>query len=54
MARALELLRNGKDINYDGVAGSQDFDPNGDVMNTIEIWKIEDGEIKSTGRFELP
>ena len=54
LARALDLLRNGKDINYDGVAGSQDFDPNGDVMNTIEIWKIEDGEIKSTGRFELP
>ena len=54
LQRALELLRDGKDIDYEGVAGSQDFDANGDVLNTIEIWKIENGEIRSTGRFELP
>ena len=52
--RALELIRDGKDINYEGAAGSQDFDENGDVLSTIEIWKIENGEIVSTGRFELP
>ena len=54
LARALELLRDNKDIDYEGVAGSQEFDANGDVLNTIEIWKIENGQIKSTGRFELP
>ena len=52
--RALELIRDGKDINYEGAGGSQDFDANGDVFTTIEIWKIENGAIVSTGRFELP
>jgi len=54
IARALELIQDGKDINYEGAGGSQDFDENGDVISTIEIWKIENGEIVSTGRFELP
>ena len=52
--RALELIADGADINYEGAAGAVDFDENGDVLGTIEIWKIEGGEIKSTGRFELP
>jgi len=52
--RALELIEDGEDINYEGAGGSQDFDANGDVSSTIEIWKIENGEIVSTGRFELP
>lgn len=51
--RALELIRQGKDINYEGAGGSQDFDTNGDVISTIEIWKIEGGAIVSI-RFELP
>ena len=54
VARALELIRDGQDVNYRGAAGEIDFDANGDVLGTIEIWKIEGGEIKSTGRFELP
>ena len=52
--RALELIQDGEDINYEGAGGSQDFDANGDVLSTIEIWKIENGEIVSTGRYELP
>ena len=53
-AKALDLIRRGEDIDYEGVAGSQNFDMNGDVLNTIEIWKIENGAITSTGRFETP
>jgi ABC-type branched-subunit amino acid transport system substrate-binding protein len=52
--RALELIADGEDINYEGAGGSQDFDDNGDVFSTIEIWKITGGEIISTGRYELP
>ena len=48
------LIAEGKDINYEGAAGTVDFDENGDVTGYIEIWKVEGGEIKSTGRFELP
>lgn len=53
-AKAFDLIRRGEDIDYEGVAGSQNFDMNGDVLNTIEIWKIEGGAITSTGRFETP
>ena len=52
--KALMLIDEGKDINYEGAAGAVDFDENGDVTGYIEIWKVEGGEIKSTGRFELP
>jgi ABC-type branched-subunit amino acid transport system substrate-binding protein len=54
IARALSLIAEGKDINYEGAGGIVDFDENGDVFGTIEIWTISGGEIKSTGRFELP
>ncbi|MDP6783254.1 MAG: amino acid ABC transporter substrate-binding protein, partial [Dehalococcoidia bacterium] len=54
LTRALQLIREGRDINYVGAAGAQDFDENGDVISTIEIWKVEGGEVVSTGRFELP
>ena len=51
--KALMLIDEGKDINYEGTAGTVDFDENGDVTGYIEIWKVEGGEIKSIG-FELP
>lgn len=54
IARALALIAEGKDVNYEGASGPVDFDENGDVTGPIEIWKVEGGEIRSTGRFELP
>ncbi|MBO83713.1 MAG: amino acid ABC transporter substrate-binding protein, partial [Actinobacteria bacterium] len=54
LTRAFELIADGKDINYEGAGGSQDFDSNGDVASTIEIWQVKGGEIASTGRYELP
>ena len=48
VARALELIAAGVDINYEGAAGSVDLDENGDVISGhIEIWKIEGGQIVS-------
>jgi branched-chain amino acid transport system substrate-binding protein len=54
LSRALELVGDGQDVDYEGVAGSQNIDENGDVSNTIEIWKIEGGKVVSTGQFESP
>ena len=54
LARALELISQGQDIDYVGAAGDQDFDDNGDVQNTIEVWKIEGGQVTSTGIFASP
>jgi ABC-type branched-subunit amino acid transport system substrate-binding protein len=44
-AKAVKLLADGKDINYEGASGPVDFDENGDVSGTFALWKIEGGEI---------
>ena len=54
LPRALELISQGQDVDYVGAAGEQEFDDNGDVLNTIEIWKLEGGTITSTGIFARP
>jgi len=43
--KAFELLDKGKDINYEGAAGSVNFDKNGDVITPIEVWKYHKGKI---------
>lgn len=43
--KAFDLLKDGKDINFEGAAGSVDFDENGDVVTPIEVWKYENGKI---------
>jgi ABC-type branched-subunit amino acid transport system substrate-binding protein len=45
LKKALELLQDKKKINYEGAAGSCDFDENGDVVTPIEVWKFADGKI---------
>ena len=51
--KAFELLEQGKQINYEGAAGSVDFDKNGDVFTPIEIWEYTGGTIE-TIRMENP
>jgi ABC-type branched-subunit amino acid transport system substrate-binding protein len=44
--KAFDLLKEGKPINYEGAAGSVDFDKNGDVITPIEVWRYNSkGEI---------
>lgn len=44
--KALELIAEGKAINYEGASGFNGWDENGDVPSGyIEIWKYEGGEI---------
>ena len=45
LKRAFELLAQGEAINYEGAAGTIDFDEYGDTVTPILIWKIEGGEI---------
>jgi branched-chain amino acid transport system substrate-binding protein len=42
---AIQLLDKKQKINYEGAAGSVDFDENGDVVTPIEVWKFHDGKI---------
>ncbi|MFP3921436.1 MAG: ABC transporter substrate-binding protein [Dichotomicrobium sp.] len=50
--KAVKLLADGEDINYEGAAGSVDFDEKGDVPGTIGHWEIQDGEIVDVGILE--
>jgi ABC-type branched-subunit amino acid transport system substrate-binding protein len=43
--RAVGFLNQGKKINYEGAAGSVDFDKHGDVVTPIEVWKYSKGNI---------
>jgi len=43
--RAFALLDQGKAIDYEGAAGSIDFDEHGDTITPILIWKIENRAI---------
>jgi branched-chain amino acid transport system substrate-binding protein len=43
--KALKLLSEGRDIDYEGAAGSIDFDQYGDTVTPILVWKIENGTI---------
>ena len=54
LAKALALLAEGKEINYEGAAGNQDINDAGDVFGTIEVWQVSGGKIVSTGRYLTP
>ncbi len=43
--KAFGLLKAGKAINYEGAAGSVDFDQHGDVVTPIEIWEYRGGKL---------
>lgn len=47
LARALQLIRDGQDVNYQGVSGPVDLDENGDVVGAMEVWRIVGGQIVS-------
>ena len=53
--KAFDLLKEGKEINYEGAAGSVDFDANGDVITPIEVWKYKGGGMITTRlEYEVP
>ncbi|MEM8827870.1 MAG: ABC transporter substrate-binding protein [Cyanobacteria bacterium P01_G01_bin.19] len=44
--QALELIRNGEDINFQGASGNVDIDENGDVVGSYDVWQVgEDGTL---------
>ncbi len=46
-AKAFDLLKENKQINYEGAAGAVDFDENGDVVTPIEVFKYTKGTIET-------
>lgn len=46
LKKAFDLLKEGKEINYQGVSGPIVLDDNGDIsVGAIEIWVIKDGKV---------
>ena len=44
--KAMELVRNGEDIDYQGASGNVDIDQNGDVVGSYDVWQVgEDGSL---------
>lgn len=43
--KAFTLIDEGISINYEGAAGTVDYDANGDVVTPIDIWKYSSGSI---------
>ncbi len=44
-AKAISLLKEGKEINYQGVSGDIDFNATGGVTSKIQIWQVKDCQI---------
>jgi neutral amino acid transport system substrate-binding protein len=46
VCEGLKLLREGKDINYQGASGNVDIDQNGDVIGVYDVWQVtNDGKL---------
>ncbi|ATS17789.1 amino acid ABC transporter substrate-binding protein [Parathermosynechococcus lividus PCC 6715] len=51
VCKALALLREGKEINYQGASGNVDIDENGDVVGVYDIWQVtKDGKLEVIGK----
>ncbi len=48
-AKALDLLKAGKPIRYEGVIGPVSFDQYGDITGPFRLWKITDGKVTTVG-----
>lgn len=48
-AKAIDLIKAGKPIRYEGVIGDVQFDQYGDITGPFRLWKITDGKVTTVG-----
>lgn len=53
LKKAFDLLKSGKEINYQGASGVFDFDEYGSTFTAIEIWKIEGEAFKTVKKSDF-
>ncbi|MBF2001734.1 MAG: ABC transporter substrate-binding protein [Synechococcales cyanobacterium M58_A2018_015] len=54
VCQALALVRDGTDINYQGASGSVDFNAQGDVVGSYDVWTITDaGKLEVQSKIEI-
>lgn len=51
--KAVELIAQGTEINYEGASGTHEFDENGDVPGVVVEMTVEDGRFVSKGFVDL-
>ncbi len=49
-AKALQMIKDGKAIKYEGVIGPVAFDDVGDISGPFRLWQIKGGEVETTGQ----
>ena len=49
-AKALQLIKDGKPIKYEGVIGPVQFDQYGDITGPFRLWKITGGQVTTVGQ----
>ncbi len=49
-AKAIQLIKDGKPIKYEGVIGPITFDQYGDITGPFRLWKISDGKVETVGQ----
>ena len=49
-AKALQLIKDGKAIKYEGVIGPITFDQYGDITGPFRLWKITDGKVTTVSQ----
>ena len=54
ICQALELVRQGKDVNYQGASGTLELDAQGDVVGSYDVWTIQDnGNLAVKGQISV-
>jgi branched-chain amino acid transport system substrate-binding protein len=48
--KALQLIKDGKPVRYEGVIGPVSFDQYGDITGPFRLWRIQNGEITTVGQ----
>jgi ABC-type branched-subunit amino acid transport system substrate-binding protein len=48
-AKALQLIKDGKPIKYEGVIGPVTFDQYGDITGPFRLWKVTNGAVTTVG-----
>lgn len=51
-ARAIELIKAGTAINYEGASGPMDFDANGNVNGKLALWKYQNDTFEDVEQFD--
>ena len=48
--KALQLIKDGRKVRYEGVIGPVSFDQYGDITGPFRLWRIQNGEVTTVGQ----